>query len=364
MKKTVSLMLALLMALAVSGLSEAAPAYDIVYSSVNPIPEIAARVRPAVVDVIASRESWDPETRVASVDPWSGGSGCFIQDTGDGGYILTNNHVVKEGDVFKIMWLDGTEMDCELVGSDDGTDIAVLKFNEPAPEGVEVIPLGDSDALQIGELAIVIGNPGPMDETLYSTVTAGIISALDRSANADNFSRSVSVIQTDAAINTGNSGGALLNWRGELVGIPTLKYMYTMDVIYEGLGFCIPINAVKGFVNQIIETGTVVRPRLGMTIQAFDGPEDPMRNYPPAGLQVVELDRRGPAERAGLKQYDIITEINGVRIHSFLEMTAELDKFEAGDSVDLKVYRYYDENGELTGRYEEHYFSVTLEMID
>ena len=367
MKRIVSVALALMLALAlpVLALAEETPAtFDIVYSTNNPIPAIAARVRPAIVDVIASVETWDPDTRVASVDAYAGGSGSYIQATEDGGYILTNNHVVEGGDVFTITWLDGTEMEAELVGTDNGTDIAVLKFSEPAPDGVEVIPLGDSDQLQIGELAIVIGNPGPMDETLYSTVTAGIISGLDRSANADNFSRSVSVIQTDAAINSGNSGGALLNSKGELVGIPTLKYMYSMDTIYEGLGFCIPINTVKDFVQQIIDTGTVVRPRLGMTIQAFDGPDDPMRNYPPAGLQVVDIDRHGPAERAGIQVYDIITEINGIRIYSFYEMSAELDKCDAGDSVDLKVYRYYDKDGELTGKYEELYFTVTLEMID
>jgi len=272
--------------------------------------------------------------------------------------------VVQDGDVYSIRWLDGTEMDCELLGYDDGTDIAVLEFKSPAPEGVSVIPMGDSDALEIGELAIAIGNPGAGNEVLFGTVTAGIISGLEREANADNFTRSVSVIQTDAAINTGNSGGALLNAKGELVGIPTLKFMYSYDVAYEGLGFCIPINAVKDYIDQIIDTGVVVRPRMGMTVAAVDGPEEPMKSYPPAGVQVYEVEAGGPASKAGLQSGDIITEACGVRVYDFTDLSAEIDKLTAGDAMELKVYRYYDEAGNLTGSYEELYFSVKLEMLD
>ena len=338
--------------------------YDAVYSSENPIPEIAANVRPSVVGVTVSLESWDPVTRVASVDPVSGGSGCYIQSADLGGYILTNYHVVEEGDVFTIEWLDGTEMECDLVGYDDGTDIAVLKFDEDAPNGALPIPMGDSDELQIGELIIAIGNPGSSTSTLPGTVTAGIVSGLEREANADNFSRSVSVIQIDAAINTGNSGGALLNSKGQLVGIPTLKYMYEYDVIYEGLGFCIPINTIKDYISQIIETGNVVRPRLGATVAAVDGPEEPMRSYPPAGVQVYEVEAGGPCDDAGLIPGDIITEANGNRIYSFADLTTEIDQASAGDAIELKVYRYYDESGNLTGDYEELYFSVVLEVLD
>ena len=338
--------------------------YDIVYSSVNPIPQIASNVRPAVVEVLVSKESWDPVTRVASVDLLGGGSGCYIRATDEGGYILTNYHVVQQGDVISIKWLDGTEMDCNLLGYDDGTDIAVLEFKQAAPEGVQVIPMGDSNALQIGELAIAIGNPGAGEESLFGTVTAGIISGLEREANADNFTRSVSVIQTDAAINTGNSGGALLNAKGELVGIPTLKYMYSYDVVYEGLGFCIPISSVKDYIDQIIETGVVVRPRMGMTVAAVDGPEEPMKSYPPAGVQVYEIEKGGPAEKAGLMSGDIITEANGARVYDFQDLSAEIDKLSAGDSIELKVYRYYDSTGATTGSYEEFTFSVKLQMLD
>ncbi len=338
--------------------------YDIIYSSSNPVPEIAKNVRPSVVQVQGYQESWDSETREASVDLISSGSGCYIETSDEGGYILTNNHVVEDGDVYTILWLSGDEMDCELIGCDDGTDIAILEFSESAPDDAQPIPLGDSDELEIGELAIVIGNPGSSSETLFGTVTAGIISGLERSANADNFTRSVSGIQTDAAMNVGNSGGALLNANGELVGIPTLKYMYSNDTVYEGLGFCIPINTIKDCITQIIETGEVVRPRMGMTVIALDGPEEPMKTYPPAGVQVYEIELGGPADEAGLQEGDVITEVNGERVYDFIDLTAFIDACEAGDSLELKVYRYYDESGNLTGSYEELYFTVTLEILD
>lgn len=369
MKKTNRFMRALCLFTALAlpmsaAVAEEPVTYDVVYSSENPIPQIAANVRPAVVEVLVSQESWDATTRVASVDLIGGGSGCYIRADEDCGYILTNYHVVQDGDLIQLKWLDGAEMDCELVGYDDGTDIAVLKFTDAAPEGVTPIPMGDSDALQIGELAIAIGNPGAGNQVLSGTVTAGIISGMERATNADNFSRSISVFQTDAAINTGNSGGALLNAKGELVGIPTLKYMYSYDVVYEGLGFCIPINTIKAFIDQLIDTGVVVRPRMGMTVAAVDGPEEPMKKYPPAGVQIYEVEKNGPADDAGLQAGDIITEANGNRVYTFPDLTVEIDKCKAGDSLELKIYRYYDKNGELTGTYEELTVAVKLEMLD
>lgn len=342
--------------------------YDIVYSASNPIPEIAANTRPAIVQITNSVESWDSATRKASVDPMGYGSACYIQaaEDGKGGYLLTNYHVVQDGDVFSATWLDGTEMELELVGYDDGTDIAVLRFYDDVSEGVQPIPLGDSDALQIGELAICIGNPGTGDEVLFGTVTAGIISGLERGGiNADNFTRSVSVIQTDAPINGGNSGGALLNAKGELVGIPTLKMGVSYTTVYEGLGFCIPINSVKDYIDQIVATGVVVRPRMGVTVTSIDGPDDAMRRYPPCGAQVYTVEPGAPADKAGLKANDVITEINGVRVKSSDEMVAEIDKCDAGDTVVMKVYRYdYDAEGNIAGGYREMEIELKLQMLD
>jgi len=345
--------------------AEEHPSYDIIYSSSNPIPEIAERVRPAIVQLNTKVESWDPQTRVAEVYDVGGGSACYIrriEGEEPGGYMLTNYHVVKDADVFTALWLDGTETDLELVGYDDGSDIAILKFSGEAPGGAQPIPLGDSDALRIGELAIIIGNPGTMDEVFFGSVTAGIISGLEREGvNADNFSHSITTIQTDAPINGGNSGGALLNARGEMVGIPTLKYM----TIYEGMTFCIPISVVKDYIEQIIANGSVVRPRMGVTVTTIDGPDEPMRRYPPCGAQVYTVEPNTPADKAGLMEKDVITEANGVRIKSSQDLVNAVDKCEAGEAMELTVYRYnYDLDGNLTSGYEELHLSLELQIID
>lgn len=353
---------------AVAETADATVGYEAVYSSENPIPEIAANVRPSVVQVITSAATWDQRSREVSTEEIGYGSGTYFRalDEGEGGYILTNNHVVDEGETYQIEWLDGTIMDATLVGADEGTDIAVLQFNEPAPEGATPVPLGDSDALQIGELAIVIGNPGSGTEVLFGTVTAGIISGLEREGVSaqGSFNRPVSTIQVDAAINTGNSGGALLNAQGELVGIPTLKMTASYTTIYEGLGFCIPINTVKDIIEQLIENGEVVRPRLGVTVVAQDGPDEPMRNYPPAGVRIENVEEGSPADEAGLQTYDIITEINGVRVYTNDELIAQIDQYAAGDTVELTICRYYSENGTRLAQYEVFTANVELEIID
>ncbi len=371
MTRCLTLLLAALMLsgmLALAEQSEATEAagekatYDIVYSANNPIPEIAARVRPAVPQLNVKVESWDPTTRVTDVYDSASGSACYFRKTEDAGYLLTNYHVVKDGDIFTALWLDGTETDLELLGYDDGSDIAVLKFTGDAPEGVEPIPMGDSDQLQIGELAITIGNPGTNSETFMGTVTAGIISGLEREGvNADNFSHSITTIQTDAAINGGNSGGALLNAKGELVGIPTLHYV----AIYEGMSFCIPISVVKDFIEQIIDTGSVVRPRMGVTVVSIDGPDEPLRRYPPAGAQVYTVEPGTPADRAGLQEKDVITMANGVRVKSSLDLVTAVDKCGEGETMELTVYRYnYDAEGNVSGGYEELHLTLELEIID
>ena len=353
---------------AVAETADATVGYEAVYSAENPIPEIAANVRPSVVQVITSAATWDQRSREVSTEEIGYGSGTYFRalDEGEGGYILTNNHVVDEGETYQIEWLDGTIMDATLVGADEGTDIAVLQFNEPAPEGATPVPLGDSDALQIGELAIVIGNPGSGTEVLFGTVTAGIISGLEREGVSaqGSFNRPVSTIQVDAAINTGNSGGALLNAQGELVGIPTLKMTASYTTIYEGLGFCIPINTAKDIIEQLIENGEVVRPRLGVTVVAQDGPDEPMRNYPPAGVRIENVEEGSPADEAGLQTYDIITEINGVRVYTNDELIAQIDQYAAGDTVELTICRYYSENGTRLAQYEVFTANVELEIID
>ena len=364
------LFLALALALmSITALAEAATTYDVIYSSDNPIPSIAKMVRPSVVQVTSSVEKWDSSTRKGSVEPEGYGSATYIRAAADGeggGYVLTNYHVVQNGDVFELLWLDGTKMDATLVGYDDGSDIAVLRFKDDAPADARPVPLGDSDALEIGELAVCIGNPGSGSETLFGTVTAGIISGLQReSINANNFKHNVSVIQTDAPINSGNSGGALLNAKGELVGIPTLKMGVSYTTVFEGLGFCIPISFVKDYIEQIISKGNVTRPRMGVTVTTVDGPDEAMRRYPPIGAQVYSVEPGTPADRAGLQEKDIITEANGERIKSSQDLVSVIDQCNAGDSVQLKVYRYsYDADGNVTGDYQELEMTLQLELLD
>ena len=369
LRRVAALALALMLLCGLSAVAESdAATYELIYSASNPIPEIAERCRPAIVQISSSVENWNAETRQSSVDPTAYGSATFIREDedGTGGYLLTNYHIVKDADVFGAEWLDGTKMDIELVGYDDGTDIAVMRFEDAAPEKVQPIPMGDSDALKIGELAICIGNPGTSQEVLYGTVTAGIISGLQREdINAGNFSRSINVIQTDAPINSGNSGGALLNARGELVGIPTLKMGFTYSDVFEGLSFCIPISAVKGYIDQLIDNGKVVRPRMGVTVTTIDGPEEAMKRYPPCGAQVVTVEAGAPADKAGLKENDVITEVNGSRVRSASDVVSAIDKCADGEAVKIKYYRYnYDSEGQLTSGYTENETELVLELLD
>ena len=321
--------------------TEAVP-YDVIYTSANPIPDIADRVRPSVVQVVGSCETWDAATRISSTVEMGAGSGCYFQadSDGQGGYILTNNHVVADSELYSIEWLSGEVMDATLVGHDDGTDIAVLHFSKPAPEGAEPIPLGDSDALRIGELAICIGNPGSADEVLFGTVTAGIISGLEREdINANNFARSISVIQIDAAINSGNSGGALFNLYGEVVGITNAKYSSrsTSEASIDNIGFAIPINSVRDIVESIIEKGYVSKPYIGVTVT--DVTEE-MQSYGlPQGAAVKGVVDGSPAQQGGLKVNDIITAVNGSEIADKNALVKLVRACEIGDKLKLTVYR-------------------------
>ncbi len=370
MKDRARLMTILSLVLLVAILGIIAPAQaetvtkDIIYSTSNPIPEIAARVRPAVVLVLSQKETWDKMFGV-SEETVGSGSGVYIDERG---YIVTNNHVIEDSDSVKVQLLDGTELDVIEVLTDESTDIALLKIDGPLP-GAEPVPMGDSDALVIGELAIVIGNPGALTDVYPGTVTAGIISGLEReNVNAGNFSRAVNVIQMDAPINGGNSGGALLNAKGELVGIPTLK----IDMAYygtsiEGMGFAIPVNLVKSVTDDLIEFGKVQRPRMGVSVVDFEGPEEALPKHPPAGVQILEVEEGTPAEEGGLEMYDIITHVNGTRVMNYTQMSAHLDRYLAGDTVVITVYRCYDQvSGQLLemNKREVLELPIELKMID
>ena len=332
-----------------------------VYTSANPIPDIAERVRPAVVQVISMTKVWNPYTGETTETELGYGSGVYIDDRG---YIVTNNHVVADAESVQIVWLDGTQMDAEIVGTDSATDLAVLKFEGSVD--AQPVPLGDSDALRIGELAIAIGNPGTGNQVLYGTVTTGIISGLNREGiqASGSYTRNIEVIQTTAQINSGNSGGALLNASGELIGIPTLKSSFNYDSIIEGMGFAIPINTAKPIIEELIENGQVVRPRLGVTVVTNNGPEEPLRNYAPAGSQIQSIEEGSPAEEAGLQVYDIITHVDGERVMTNEELIAIIDEHQAGDTITLTIARYFDAQGNELLNPQVLDVEVELQIID
>ena len=333
-----------------------------VYTSANPIPDIAERVRPAVVQVISMTKVWNPYTGETRETELGYGSGVYIDDRG---YIVTNNHVVADAESVQIVWLDGTQMDVEIVGTDSATDLAVLKFEGSVD--AEPVPLGDSDALRVGELAIAIGNPGSGDAVLYGTVTTGIISGLDREGieARDSYTENMGVIQTTAQINSGNSGGALLNGNGELIGIPTLKASFSSDSVIEGTAFAIPINDAKPIIDELIENGRAPRPRLGVGVSGpGTGRKSPCAIIRRPAWKSALWKRAARAEEAGLQVYDRITHVNGERCMNYDEMDALLDGYEAGDTVTLTVARYYDARGNALLNPEVLDIDVELRIID
>ena len=257
----------------------------------------------------------------------SAGSGVIISQDG---YIITNNHVVEDGTEFNVVTSDGTSYEATLIGTDANSDIAVLKVEA---EGLTPATIGDSDKLAVGDTAVVIGNPLG---TLGGTVTDGIISATNRELTINN--RSMNLIQTNAAINSGNSGGGLFDSNANLVGIVNAKDSGTTSsgTTIEGLGFAIPINDAMNVAKQLIENGKVTdRATLGVYVSQLD---QSTSRYE-AGLYVTDVVTGGPAEQAGLKAYDRFVSIDGTDITSYSDLTSVLNKKKAGDEVEVVVER-------------------------
>jgi len=302
----------------------------------NPAIFVAQKTAKSVVGVITNNQNWDRQTRRTIENMIAQGSGVVIQD---GGYILTNNHVIEQGSSFQILTPSGDKVEATLVGADSSTDLAVLKIkDENLSKDLVPVDLGASSELVVGETAIAIGNPG--GEVLANTVTSGIVSALEREVGGS--STRVTYIQHDAPINSGNSGGGLFDVSGRLIGINTLKYAGSQfsGVSFEGLGFAIPVDTAYPIAQALIKDGKVIRPQMGVTVTDFTGPDDPMNNYPPASVVVYSVAKNSPAEKAGMMQYDFITEVDGVRVKTLRELTGELDKHKAGDTVEVTVVRY------------------------
>ncbi|WP_436836569.1 DegQ family serine endoprotease [Paraglaciecola arctica] len=260
--------------------------------------------------------------------PFKGlGSGVIID--ANKGYVVTNNHVVDNADEIIVKLTDGREFTAKKLGADEQSDIALLKIE---PDALSAMPLADSDELRVGDFVVAIGNPFGLNQT----VTSGIVSALGRSGL--NIGGYENFIQTDAAINRGNSGGALVSLRGELVGINTAIFGPNGGNV--GIGFAIPSNMMKNLVDQIIEFGEVRRGLLGIIGQDIDsGLADAMNLDVNQGAFVSEVAPESAADKGGIQAGDIITEINGRAVVSFQELRAKVASRGAGAELELTVMR-------------------------
>ena len=256
------------------------------------------------------------------------GSGFIL--TADG-YILTNFHVIESSSSISVTLYDGTSYDAVLVGYDESNDIAVLKIDA---SDLSPVVLGDSDNLNVGDDVIAIGNP--LGELTFS-LTAGAVSALDREITLSSGVM-MNLIQTDCAINSGNSGGALFNLYGEVIGITNAKYSSSgTEASIDNIGFAIPINHIRSIVDSIIEKGYISKPYIGVSVG--DVSEETMGYGLPAGAAVKSVVEDSPAEKAGIKVNDIITAVNGNEITGRSELSDTISSCAVGDKLTLTVYR-------------------------
>jgi len=255
------------------------------------------------------------------------GSGFIISKDG---FIMTNNHVIEGADTIKVSLSDDREFDARVIGADPQSDVALIKIEDP--ENLPVAVLGDSDALEVGEWVIAIGNPFGLTQT----VTVGVVSAKGRSSiglnQYENF------IQTDAAINPGNSGGPLINGRGEVVGINTALFSRTGG--YMGIGFAIPVNMARSIEKQLQNQGKVTRGWLGVAIQNVDKELAKSFDLKQAGgILVSEVQDNSPASKAGLKQGDVIIRLNDIPMENVSELRNKVAMIIPGSKAELVVVR-------------------------
>ncbi|WP_138160311.1 S1C family serine protease [Peptoniphilus catoniae] len=294
-----------------------------------------------------------------TVEAGGSGSGIVVDSKG---YILTNAHVVKlNGEVVKecsVLIDDGTTLKGRPIWVDSGIDVAIVKVN---PQGKKLVPaeLGDSSKLKLGQTAIAIGNP--LDMAFQRSVSQGIVSGLDRYVGqVDGGGYMTGLIQTDASINAGNSGGPLLNEKGQVIGINTVKVSSA-----EGIGFAIPINSVKPIIKQVIETGDYKSVSLGVLSADIEAAKKYISQdiEGDKGLFVIKVYEKSPAAKAGIEAGDIITKIGDNQVNDTNEVKSILYKYSAGDTVKVEVMRG-KKKLELDLKFEEYQAPVQDKLED
>lgn len=283
------------------------------------------KVSKSVVNIASVRMLHDQLFRVFPVE--GVGSGVVIDEKG---YILTNNHVIDDAERLKITLSDGTVLRGRVVGSDETTDLAVVKVESKQP--LPATQLGNSDALKAGQIVIAIGNPFGL--TGGPAVTAGIVSSLNRSIQTR--TGVLELIQTDAAINPGNSGGPLVNTNGEVIAINTANMPYA-----QGIGFAVPINIAKAILKELIDKGKVTRPWIGVASMKVTPQLARYYGLPVTeGALIARVEPYSPADDAGLRKGDIVEEIDGNRIDDPSQIASHVHKKQVNDQVTVTVNRY------------------------
>lgn len=288
----------------------------------------------------------DSVVSISSMTSSGTSSGTGIIMSSDG-YVITNHHVITGALVISVLTNDNQEFEAALVGSDEMSDLAVLKIDA---RGLQAAEFGDSSKLRVGDSVVAIGDP--LGVQLRGTMTNGIISAINRDLTVGD--RTMTLIQTNAALNNGNSGGPLINCYAQVIGINTVKMSsyYTATASVEGLGFAIPISVAKPIIDELIENGYVAgRPAIGIS---GDSLPSYYRTYYrlPEGVYVTSVNEGSDAKAKGIREGDIVTAINGEKICSIDELNTVKNQYAAGDEVTLTIYR------------SGTYYEVTVTLVD
>ena len=312
------------------------------------ITKVVAEVKNAVVSVINKQSTsrnnlYGTQQTGGELATASEGSGVIYKNEGGYAYIVTNYHVIAKSQELEVLLADGTREKAELVGSDQWTDLAVIRI---ANTNVSTVAeFANSDEVEVGQTAIAIGSP--LGSEFATSVTQGIVSATNRAVATDVDGDGqedwvVTAIQTDAAINPGNSGGALINSAGQVIGINSMKISKSS---VEGMGFAIPSNEVVSIIKQLEENGKITRPALGISmvnltsvntrvIQQMNLPADVK-----SGVVIAEVDSKGSAKAAGLQAYDVIVEMDGQKIEGIQNLRKVLYSHKVGDKMEVTYYR-------------------------